>query len=164
MKSAALTLAVRGLILLCLALPACSLGPASMQSNRLDYNLSAQRSTNEQALLNLVRMRYLETPLFMQVGTIASSYTYSLSGGVTINGNPDSHIFPFGAGVSESPTITYNPYDGQKYTQEILSEIDGQRLILLYRAGINVELLLRCLVDRIGKLDNLSPGRPVDLA
>lgn len=149
-------------LLACLSAGACALGPVTMPSNRMDYNLSAQRSGHEQMLLNLVRMRYLENPLFMQVGTIASSFNFSVNAGAVINGNPDSHQFPFGTSVSENPTITYTPYDGQKYTQEIMTEISGARLLMLYRSNTNLEMLLRCVVDRIGQLENQSPGRPVD--
>jgi hypothetical protein len=132
-----------------------------MRFNRLDYNITAQRTNSEQLLLNLVRMKYLENPLFMQVGTIASSFSYSVSAGAIFNTNPATQQFPLGATLSENPTVTYTPMDGQKYTQEILSEIDGQRFMVLFRANTDLEILLRCVLDRIGQLENQSPNRPL---
>ncbi|MFZ5585015.1 MAG: hypothetical protein ACOZHQ_03695 [Thermodesulfobacteriota bacterium] len=155
-------LALTACLAACLTAGACTLGPAAMPANRMEYNLSAQRSAHEQMLLNLVRVKYLENPLFMQVGTIASSFSFSANAGAIINASPDSHQFPLGASVTESPTITYTPYDGQKYTQEIMSEISGPRLLMLYRTNTDLEVLLRCVVDRIGALENQAPGRPVD--
>lgn len=146
----------------CLALSACGLGPATMRGNRLDYNITAQRSNSEQLLLNLVRMRYLEHPLFMQVGTIASSFSYSVNAGAVFNTNPATQQFPLGTTLSESPTVTYTPMDGQKYTQEILSEIDSQRFMVLFRANTSLEILLRCVLDRVGQLENQSPNRPLN--
>jgi hypothetical protein len=144
-------------------LTACGLGPATMRFNRLDYNVTAQRSNSEQLLLNLVRMKYLETPLFMQVGTIASSFSYSVSAGASLATNPATQQFPLGTAVSESPTVTYTPMDGQKYTQEILAEIDSQRFLMLFRANTNIEILLHCVLDRIGRLENQAPNRPMNL-
>lgn len=150
------------LLAIALALAACGLGPATMRVNRLDYNITAQRSNSEQLLLNLVRMKYLEHPLFMQVGTIASSFSYSVSAGAIFNTNPATQQFPLGTTLSETPTVTYSPMDGQKYTQEILSEIDGQRFMVLFRANTHLEILLRCVLDRIGQLENQSPNRPIN--
>lgn len=146
----------------CLVATACSLGPRAMQVNRMDYNLSAQRSTHEQMLLNLVRTKYLENPLFMQVGTIASSFNYTLNAGATATTAPESYQFPLGAALSETPTVTFTPYDGQKYTQEILAELGGSRMLILFRSNVDLEILLRCVVDRIGRLENQAPNRPVD--
>jgi hypothetical protein len=140
--------------LLLLGLAGCALGPQTMPSNRMDYNIAAQRSTNEQVLLNLVRMKYMEAPLFMQLGAIASSYHYSASTGLTLGLRPENYSFPFSGTYTEAPTVTYTPYDGQKYIQEILAEIDILRFIMLYRSGMNMELLMRLMVDRIGTAQN----------
>lgn len=146
----------------CLTAMACSLGPRAMQVDRMGYNLSAQRSTHEQMLLNLVRTKYLENPLFMQVGTIASSFTYAINAGVTATTKPEAYQWPLGAGLSETPTVTFTPYDGQKYTQEILAELSGGRMLMLFRSNTDLEILLRCVVDRIGRLENQAPSRPVN--
>ena len=148
----------------CLAATACGVGAWVMQVNRMDYNQSAQRSTHEQMLLNLVRTKYLEHPLFMQGGTIASSFNFSANAGATATTGPESYQFPLGASVTESPTVTYTPYDGQKYTQEILSELGGGRMLLLFRSNTDLEVLLRCTVDRLGRLENQAPNHPLDQA
>jgi hypothetical protein len=70
-------------ILLAVLLTGCSLGPKALQGNRLDYNVSVQRSNNEELLLNLVRARYAEPLFFLQVGSISSSLSYSASVGAS---------------------------------------------------------------------------------
>lgn len=141
----------------------CSLGPAKLPATRMDYNLAVQRSSNEEMLLNLVRMKYFEQPLFMQVGSIASTFNYNVSGSAT-GTFPDQRDFLKGvyynytpnitASYSDSPTVTYTPFQGQTYAQQFLAEIDLERFVVLYRAGWDIEYLMRVLVTRIGRLDH----------
>ena len=61
------------LLLLCLLVTGCSLGPRQLKGNRLGYNTSIQKSDNQELLLNLVRLRYMEVPNFMQVSSVTAS-------------------------------------------------------------------------------------------
>ncbi|MDD5476414.1 MAG: hypothetical protein PHU03_07890, partial [Syntrophales bacterium] len=65
-------------VLLMFILSGCSLGPRNLQGNRLDYNTTLQKSNNEELVLNLVRARYWEPPLFLQVGSVSASFGYSV--------------------------------------------------------------------------------------
>ncbi|WP_027192051.1 hypothetical protein [Fundidesulfovibrio putealis] len=141
----------------------CSLGPAKLPATRMDYNLAVQRSANEEMLLNLVRMKYFEQPLFLQVGSIASSFNYNVTG--TATGTfPDQRDFlrsiyynytpSISATYSDSPTVTYTPYQGQTYAQQFLAEVDFDRFVVLYKSGWDIEYLLRVLVTRLGRLDH----------
>ena len=46
------------------------LGPKTVTSERPDYNQRIARSSDEQMLLNLVRLRYNDTPLFLELGSV----------------------------------------------------------------------------------------------
>jgi len=49
-------------------LPACSgIGPGTIQRDRFDYNGTVARSWKEQTLLNMVKVRYLEFPVFLDI-------------------------------------------------------------------------------------------------
>jgi hypothetical protein len=151
-------------LLLVLALvPGCSIGPAKLPATRMDYNVAVQRSSNEEMLLNLVRMKYFEQPLFLQVGSIASSFNYNVTGSAT-GTFPDQRDFLKGvyynyapnisASYSDAPTVTYTPFQGQTYAQQFLAELDFERFVVLYRSGWDIEYLMRVLVTRIGRLDH----------
>ena len=57
-----------GISLICLALAACrSIGPSTVPRDQFNYNQAIADSTEEQLLLNLVRLRYAETPVFLKV-------------------------------------------------------------------------------------------------
>ena len=54
--------------------PACRLaGPGQVPQDQFDYNAAIARSAHEQLLLNLVRLRYHETPVFLTVASVISS-------------------------------------------------------------------------------------------
>ena len=49
-------------------------GPISLKSERSKYNLAIQKTNDEQLLLNLVRLKYRDTPFFLEVGSVASQF------------------------------------------------------------------------------------------
>ncbi|WP_243362688.1 hypothetical protein [Fundidesulfovibrio terrae] len=161
-------LALLTCLLALIACSGCSLGPAKLPATRMDYNLAVQRSSNEEMLLNLVRMKYFEQPLFLQVGSIASTFNYNVTGTATgtfpdqrdfLKGVYYSYAPSISAQYSDSPTVTYTPFQGQTYAQQFLAEIDLERFVVLYRAGWDIEYLVRILVTRMGRQDFFVDGR-----
>lgn len=51
-----------------------SIGPATIYRDRLDYAGAIADSWKEQTLLNIVRLRYFDTPTFLDVASVISSY------------------------------------------------------------------------------------------
>src|SRR5215510_2286090 len=49
----------------------CSLGPHALHTRRLRYNEVIKTTSEEQLLLNIVRLRYTDTPSSVAVSTIA---------------------------------------------------------------------------------------------
>lgn len=152
------------IILSCLLVSSCSLGPTQLKGNRLDYNKSVQKSDSEELLLNLVRIRYSETPYFMQVSSISSSFNYSMTVGADGHFNQGQEMFiqypsaaflpSFGGTVSESPTITFSPLLGEEFVQQLLADITPSRFWFLHRAGWEMPMLLNLLTRSIGRLYN----------
>ena len=58
-----------------------AIGPQSVARDRHLYAASLSDSWKEQTLLNIVKMRYLDPPVFVDVGNIVASY--SLQQGVS---------------------------------------------------------------------------------
>jgi hypothetical protein len=152
-------------LLLCFMLTGCTLGPRQLQGNRFDYNVSIQRSDNQELLLNFVRLRYMEVPCFLQVSSVTSSFEYSLalqtqaqwSKGDLYTQFPLRFISPlFKGAYSESPTVSYSPLSGEKFVSQLLTDITPHRFWFLDRAGWEIDLLLDLLVTKFGKLRNLS--------
>jgi hypothetical protein len=57
-----------------LLLPACtSIGAGTVHRDRLDYSEALTTSWKEQTLLNIVKLRYADTPVFLEVSSVISS-------------------------------------------------------------------------------------------
>jgi len=89
-------------------------------------------------LINMVKVRYVDPPMFMDVAQVVASYTFEGSASVNL---PDWAGAAAGsaAGVSgrwaESPTITYNPMVGEKFTKSLLQPLPPVALFSLVQAG-----------------------------
>jgi hypothetical protein len=148
----------------CLLLAGCTLGPRQIPKGRLAYNQAVQKSFREEMLLNLVRLRYRETPEFLSVGGIAAQYTFDgrASGGLAL---PDggTKIGSLSSGVSrtERPTISYVPARGEAFQKGLMAPIDLVSLQLLARTGWSWERILRTTVQYMNQVDNAtSAGGP----
>ena len=134
-------------------------GPGTVPVARMAYNEAVVRSWDEQLLLNLVRMRYRDTPLFVDVGSITTQFT--LGGDATADlGFSDDGTTTRLAGIGleldyeEKPTITYKPLQGEDFVTRLLGPITPSTLVLLSRSGWSIETLLICCVQEINGLRN----------
>src|SRR6185436_4833479 len=60
------------------------LGPRTIPVDRFDYSTAIADSWKQQTLLNIVKLRYMDLPIFVDVASVVS--VYSLQTGVSVNG------------------------------------------------------------------------------
>jgi len=120
-------------------------------------------------LLNLVRLRYGEPPVFLQLTSISSQYGFSsdFSGEAKINEvYPDSYSLGLGFSYATRPTFTFVPLQGEEFAKRLLSPIPIEHLILLLNSGWRVDRVLRLCIQSINDLPNApsasgpTPTRP----
>ena len=138
---------------------ATRVGPKTIPGARFNYNETITRSLNEQLLLNLVRVRYRDTPLFVDVGSVIAQYEWAGSVGasptIQIDGSENNEYgFGVGGSYSESPTISYEPVRGAAAAQRLLAPIDPSTLALLSQSGWSIERLMLCCVQEINGVEN----------
>jgi hypothetical protein len=147
-----------------LNLPGCaSLGPSSVDRDRFDYINAISSSWKQQTLLNIVKMRYADTPVFLEVGQIISGY--QLQGAVTVSGTLNSasvvgDVLNLGSAATyiDRPTITYTPLTGAHFLQVLMTPIPPPALFKLVEQGWPVDLLLQVGVQSINGVSNRKGG------
>ncbi len=146
-------------------LTACAhLGPRTVPVDRLDYSSAIADSWKEQTLLNIVKLRYMDLPVFVDVSSVVAGY--SLQSGVTVNGVLSSKLAVQGNYASvggqvtytDRPTITYVPLMGEKFLRGIITPIDPKNIFFMLQAGYPADFILGLTVDGINGLRNRSVG------
>ena len=144
-----------------LALTGCISGSGgrTIRRNYATYNHTIHYNQSQQMLLNLVRMRYRESPLFLKVGAVSTSYNLEVNGGANLGESFEAPNYGVSAGgsYSERPTVTYTPIEGDTFVKQMLAEVDKHTFILLYRSGWPIEVLCHVLAEQIGtSVNNLD--------
>ena len=147
--------------LLVTGLPACrSLGPRSVSHDHGNYGAAISRSSNEQFLQNLVRLRYRESPYFLEVGSVTASMSFETVAGfeaiVPKKGGGGLFQPTIGGGYSNSPTISYTPLQGEDFLRKVLFAVPLESLFVLMESGWRADRVLGICVERINDLENAS--------
>lgn len=138
------------------------LGPSTIIWSRTQYNKAVQQTEAQQLLLNIVRQRFNDPVLFLDLTNISSTTTRSanlnLSTFMPSGGAPDSVSGALGGAITESPLIFYAPNTGEKFVRQILSPLDLKTLSLLLQAGWSIERVLLVAGDAINGIRNSTAG------
>lgn len=140
-----------------------SLGPRSIPTTRLDYNQAISRSWDEQIVLNLVRLRYVESPLFVDVSGITAAYSTGGSASLgtrLLQGGGNESTLGLGFDLRENPVVSYNYLQGEQFARRILTPVSVDVLEPLARSGWSLERLLRCCVQGINGIENDVVDQP----
>src|SRR5512138_261156 len=105
----------------------CSaIGPGTIARDRFDYTETVADSWKRQMLLNIVKIRYGDAPIFLDVASIINQYQLTTDLNASFGWQ-----YPFGQGVGPSntqrvgvdanfvdrPTITYSPLTGERFAR-----------------------------------------------
>jgi hypothetical protein len=135
-----------------------NIGPQTVPRDRFDYNTAIADSWKEQTLLNIVKLRYADMPLFVEVASVVSGYT--LEGSVNIGGTVSSDdavqgdFFSMGTSgkYTDRPTITYAPITGTKFNESFMTPIPPKAILFLLQSGWPADMIFSIVVDSINGL------------
>jgi len=150
------------LVLGSMVLTGCAaIGPATIPRDRFDYSTAVSESWKRVMLLNVVKLRYADIPIFLEVSNIVNQYALEgeIDAGALINSGGvagDSVTIGGRAKYSDRPTITYSPLFGKKFVGSLLSPIPPDELLSLVQAGWPVNLMFRLCVTAINGIYNGS--------
>jgi hypothetical protein len=154
------------LLLVVLAMAGCaSIGPAAVTRDRFDYTGAVAESWKSQMLLNLVKIRYGDTPVFLDIGQIVAGYSFQRSVTASANASafnsgplPGAVIGTFGASAqgtyNDSPTITYTPLAGERFARSLMMPIPPSAILNVIQAGFSADVVFRLTVQAVNGVDN----------
>jgi len=142
-------------------------GPRSIVADRIPYNEAIAHSWKEQTLLNIVKMRYTDTPFFVDVPQITSGYTIqgtaAANTGIIPPVNPlASFSQQLTAGLNlqgayqDRPTISYTPQTGSLFIRNLTTPINPGTVLFLLQSGYPADVVFNLMVDSINGIKNRS--------
>ena len=151
------------IVALLFSLASCSsVGHKKITNDNFNYNEVIGQASNQQMLLNLVRLYHYDVPVFLSISSVLTQYVYSGSLGLSASTGNSGGFNNDSAGIDnrityiERPTITYTPLTGQEFAQQLLEPIDRITLFSLAHSGWPAEELLIMGLERLGPFKNIS--------
>ncbi|KAJ3057687.1 hypothetical protein HK102_010931, partial [Quaeritorhiza haematococci] len=133
------------------------LGPNALRSTRMKYNEAIRATNDEQLLMNIVRLRYADSPVLIDLPSITSQFemagTASFLGG---RGNQYPGVANIGTGelvARDSPTLSFRPREGREVARSLLTPISAE-LFSVVNAGANFEQLMLTTIDDVNDVPN----------
>lgn len=144
---------------LCGLLLGChSLGPTTIAAGRASYNDVIARTSAEQMLGLVVRLRYLDPIGLLTVASVTANLRFTASATSQVGFGPPSNyqgaLVPFSAGVGyeDNPTISYTPVEGQAFLREWLEPLSLTTLVSAMQEARRSDALMPLLVERMNHL------------
>ncbi len=134
-----------------LALAGC-IGPTALHEAILGYDEAISRLDREMLLLNIAR-KYNNLPVhFTVTSSIAATFDYRAQAGITgalLFPGSDSLGLSLGTSVSENPTLSIIPIQGEEFTKRVLSPMDESKFEFLLIQGVPVDMVMRLMARGI---------------
>src|SRR5688500_4763466 len=131
-------------IVLALALATCPLlagcggiGPRTIAHDRFDYTETLSASWKQQMLVNMVKLRYGDTPVFLDVASVINQYSIETQVDLRLTWmhpeitTGDSQSTGAAARYIDRPTITYTPLSGERFARSLMKPIPPPAVLSL---------------------------------
>ena len=145
-------------------LPACSsFGPSALQQSRLQYNEVVKATTEEQLLLNIVRLRYTDTPSSLAVSSIAAQFEltknfqltpFFVASGAEVAKSYSAILPQLGIGGADRPTFSLTPVDDQEFTRKLFTPLPLDGLIYLAKTTWPISTVFRLYLENLNWISN----------
>ncbi len=150
-------------ILIFTGLSGCaSIGPITVPRDRFDYVTAISDSWKSQMLFNVVKIRYGDAPVFLDVSSVITQYGYQGTLGIAGSWfqNPVSAAQSITATgmYGEKPTITYSPLSGEKFARNLMTPIPPAAVLNFLQGGYPVDMVLRLVVHTINGIHSRYGG------
>ena len=148
--------------------------------SRLRYNDAVKTTSEQQLLLNIVRLRYVDTPSSLAISSIADQQEvvaglgivpFFTSAGAGDFGSYRNSILPQAqlSGTTR-PTLSYTPLDDEEFTRRLFSPISLEGAAYLSKTTWPISTVFRLYLENLNWVSNAetasgpTPAEPPDYA
>lgn len=129
-----------------------TIAPDVISKDRVNFSHELSASWQKQLLLNVVKLRYLDMPMFTDVSQIVAGY--NLESSIRLLGlNPNDPQGTLNLGAEgkyvDRPTISYTPLSGTRYYKNLLLPIPPVAVMFMINSGWAADMILPIAVDSI---------------
>ena len=136
-----------------------------IEINRLRYNDSVKVTTERQLLLNIVRLRYIDTPSSLSVTTIAEQpeivaglkaipFFTSAAAGNSFGGYAGSILPSAELSGAVRPTLSYSPLDDQEFTRRLFTPITLEGTLYISKTTWSASTVFRLYLENMNWVSN----------
>src|SRR6516165_7358851 len=146
---------------------ACAgIGPATVPHDRIDYGSAIGDSWKEQTLLNIVKLRYADMPIFLEVSQVIAGYQLqsAVTGSVTL-GNFTANLIDrltaagtatAGSTYTDRPTVVYSPLTGVDFLKRRMTPVPPSSVLFMLQSGYAADRIMPIMLDSINGISNES--------
>ncbi|MDR3144080.1 MAG: hypothetical protein LBT64_01095 [Puniceicoccales bacterium] len=138
-----------------------SVGPGVIKHSHSRYGDAVVSSLDAQLLTNIVRLKYRDNPMFLDVGSITESRSFGIDGGLS-----KGKWFPHGkSSINEvdpflsfknlqAPTISYRPLRGKEFIKHMMTPIPLSVTLGLSSSGWKLQRVFNACIEKINDVEN----------
>lgn len=151
-----------GLLFLALFSGCAPVGPGTIARDRFDYTTAIADSWKRQMLLNIVKIRYGDAPIFLDVASIINQYSLETELRGTFGWSAPPYLDRQEVGGTgryyDRPTVTYNPLTGEKFARSLMTPVAPASVMSLVEGGYPIDFVFRILVHSVNGIQNQFGG------
>lgn len=137
-------------------------GPRALRSSQHKYNQALVQNSDEQLLANIVRLRYRDNPIFVDVSQIfqknaitnnaKSNFSKKVMAAQKYEGSLG--IGELGLSSNNESTINYSQLNGKDFVAKMMTPIQLPIILSMFESGWRPERVFNLCVERINNLYN----------
>jgi hypothetical protein len=147
-----------GAVLACVALAGCAgIGPRSIGVQRSSYTQVLAATNREELVANIVRLKFVEPPVFLSVHSVTSSPSLAASMGAQASFERESSRrlnLPADVSYQDRPTIVYSPLGGEAFANQFMAPISAPAAFLMLDNGFEFDLLAQLFIEELNGVRN----------
>ena len=155
---------VAGALLFTVLAAGCSvIGPRSLKQSRLQYNEVVKVTSEEEMLLNIVRLRYVDTPSSLQISNIAAQFEllnslqltpFFVASGAEPNRSYTSVLPQLSIGGADRPTFSLTPLDESEFARKLFTPLSLDGVIYLVKTTWPISTVFRLYLENLNWVPN----------